>query len=74
MLQEIQYIYYQVHTYAVMTRLLYIQCHSPEDLFFLRDQVNPGDQEGPKSEKQGHREKEGNVVEAGAGDRGEKNR
>lgn len=32
-------------------------CYSPEDLFFLKDQVSPGDQEGPKSEKQEDRER-----------------
>lgn len=32
-------------------------CYSPEDLFFLEDQVSPGDQEGPKSQKQRDREK-----------------
>lgn len=31
--------------------------YSPEDLFFLKDQVSPGDQQGPKSEKQGDRER-----------------
>lgn len=35
-----------VHSYMV---------YSPEDLFFLKDQVSPGDQEGPKSKKQGDR-------------------
>lgn len=32
-------------------------CYSPEDLFFLKDQVSPGDQEGPKSKKQEDRER-----------------
>lgn len=39
--------------------------NSPENLFFLEGQVNQVDQEDPKSERQGDKEKEkdGNVVE-----------
>lgn len=43
-----------INTYICITDKLYcIQRYSLEDLFFLRDQVSPGDQVGPKSEKQG---------------------
>lgn len=41
-------------------------CYSPENLFFLGDQVNQGDQEDPKLGRQRDRErKKVNVVERG---------
>lgn len=39
--------------------------YSPENLFFLEDQVNQGDQEDPKSEIEWEGETEGNVAERG---------
>lgn len=50
-----------------MTRL---QSYSPEDLVFLKDQVSPGDQEGPKSKEQGDRERKKGMLWKRARDSG----
>ena len=39
--------------------------YSPENLFFLEDQVNQGDQEDPKSPRQRDRERRGECCREG---------